>query len=104
MSLRLGSCKSKANGHNGGEWAKANVFFFEKQHHVVASVYACLTPYRPGCGIDSLNVFPSLLPKISTDQLKTFCFQFFSIETCSDQSKAVTSCSTHKIDQQEIDG
>ena len=70
MSLRLGSCKSQANGRSEGEWTKASVFSFEMQHHVVASVYVCLTPFRPGCGIHSLKVFLSLLPQVSTDQLQ----------------------------------
>ena len=69
MSLKPGSRKSSANGRSGGEWTKASVFSFEMQHHVVASVYVWLTPFRPGCGIHSLKVFSFLLPQISTDQL-----------------------------------
>ena len=59
-----------------GEWTKVSVFFFEIQHHGVASVFVCLTPFRPGGAIHSLKVFPSLLPQISTDWLQAFCFHF----------------------------
>ena len=36
---RLGSYKSKANGHSWGEWTKVSAFPFEIQHHGVSSVY-----------------------------------------------------------------
>ena len=85
VSLTPGSCKSLANGHRGGEWTKSSALFFEIQHHVVASVYACLTPFRPVCGIHSLKVSPSLLSQISTDRLQAFRFKLFSVETCSGQ-------------------
>ena len=64
MPLRLESCKCRANGRSGLEWTKASVFSFEIHHHVVAAVYNCLGPFRPGDGIHSIKGFPSLLRRM----------------------------------------
>ena len=52
---------------------KTRVFSFEIQYHVITSVYNRLTSFKLGVEFTAPKVFPSLLPQISTDRLRTFC-------------------------------